>query len=292
MDRQKQYDWLRLAWTRGLSFEMAKDLLSLIGLPETIFATSYSSLCRVVSEPVARRISMKVDTEIDERIVATLEWIENTPGADLITLDDQRYPPGLLATPEPPLAIFAWGNTSYLKLPCVSLVGSSHPNQEGSDLARQWAQTLSQYQLVLVEGMCEGIERAALQGLWKEANAKAILVADRPIAVCDESVLNAMSQRHLVLSLIGPYDEHEEKRYSELRNRLLIGLCSSFVLVQASSRSRSLGLLREALDLNRNVMAIPGSIHSPLSKGPHRMIKEGARLVETVNEVWDEMQTV
>ena len=116
------------------------------------------------------------------------------------------------------------------------------------------------------------------------------MVSDVPMALSGEPVIEAMSRRHLVVSLMGPFDEEDEGRRWELRNRLWIGLSSSFVMVQASIRSRSLSFLREALDMNRNVMAIPGSIHSPLSKGPHRLIKEGARLVETTKEVLQEMQ--
>lgn len=290
MGRQERYGWLRLMWTRGLSFEMARTLLSELGLPETIFTTAYTSLVRYVPESVARRLSMVVDGEIDDRINRTLDWIESTPQADLIVLSDSRYPCGLLKTPEPPLAFFAKGNTSYLTLPTVSLVGSTHPNSEGIELARQWAMTLSQSPVAVIEGMSDGVERAALQGLWKETKAKAILVSDVPMALSSEPVIEAMSRRHLVVSLAGPFDEDEEVRRWELRNRLLIGLCSSFVMVQASIRSRSLSFLREALDLNRNVMAIPGSIHSPLSKGSHRLIKEGARLVETTKEVLEEMR--
>ena len=290
MDRQERYDWLRLMWTRGLSFEMARVLLSEVGLPEIIFATPYASLVRLVPDSVARRLCLAVDGEIDERINRSIDWIESTPQADLIVLSDSRYPRCLLKTPEPPLAFFTWGDTSYLMLPMVSLVGSTHPNSEGVELARQWAQTLSQTSLVVVEGMCEGIERAALQGIWKESRAKAILVSDVPMALSGESVIEAMSRRHVVVSLMGPFDEEDEGRRWELRNRLLIGLSSSFVMVQASIRSRSLSFLREALDMNRNVMAIPGSIHSPLSKGPHRLIKDGARLVETTKEVLQEMQ--
>ena len=290
MSRQEQYDWLRLMWTRGLSFDLAKTLLSAIGLPEMIFSESYSALCQVVPESVARRVCMRIDPEIHERIETALLWVERNPEADLIVMTDSRYPRRLLSIPEPPLAFFTWGDTTYLTIPGVSLVGSTHPNQEGVDLARQWAHKLSESCAVLVEGMSEGIERVALQGMWKQAQAKAILVLDRPMALCDESVVRAMADRHLVVSLVGPYDEIDEPQRWEFRNRLLLGLCSSFVLVQASIRSRSLSFLREALDLNRNVMAIPGSIHSPLSKGSHRLIKDGARLVETIEEVLDEMR--
>lgn len=289
MQRQEQYYWLRLMWTNGLSFEMAKNLLTTIGLPELIFSSSYATLCRVVPDDIARRLCMRVDSEIDERIQKTIAWIESTPSADLIALTDSRYPTSLLAVPQPPLAFFVLGDSSYLSQPSVSLLGSSNPNQEGIELAREWAMTLSQ-SVVVVEAMSEGVERAALQGVWKASQARAILVSDEPLGESRASVIEAMSQRHLVVSLIGPFDKVGAEQRWELRNRLLVGLCSSFVLVQASIRSRALNFLREALDLNRNVMAIPGSVHSPLSKGPHYMIKYGARLVETTNEVFEEMR--
>lgn len=290
MNRQERYDWLRLMWTPGLSFEMVKALLTAIGLPEIIFSSSYLTLSKVVPEPIARRLCVGADQKLGERIERALSWIDETPNADLITLIDPRYPSQMLLSPEPPLAFFVWGDTSYLSLPSVALVGSSHPNQEGLDLAREWAKSLSQSGVVLIEGMSEGIERSALKGLWKEPSAKAILVVDTPMAKVTEPVIEAMSQRHLVVSLNGPLDTIDDDDCWVLRNRLFLGLCSSFVLMQASARSRSLSLMREALDLNRNVMAVPGSIHSPLSKGSHRLIKQGARLVETTREVLEEMQ--
>ncbi len=290
MQRQEKYEWLRLIWTNGMTFAMAKTLLTEIGLPEVIFSSSFEQLLPLIPESVAWRLKQKIDRDIHDRIESCLSWLESTPNADMVTLIDSRYPKMMLTLPEPPLVFFVWGNTSCLQQRMVSLVGSRQPSVEGGDLSRSWSLSLAQRKIAIVEGLSEGVEREALRGAWKSKDSRVILVVDKGFeSYAQEPLVKLMSEQHLVVSLQGPFDGQDNRCYWECRNRLLLGLCSSFVLVQASARSRSLTLLREALDLGRCVMAVPGSIHSPLSKGPHRLIKEGARLVETTSEVFEEM---
>lgn len=275
--------WLRLALTPGMDIQSAHALLSEFGEPQDILSMKTTKLGAFISESLASRLKHP-DDQTRLQIEQALEWLASVPGARLITLADSDYPSQFLTVVEPPLAVLALGNTDLLVNPTLSLTGSENPNQEGIQIAESWAQVLASKPLSLVQGDADGIERHALVSALKTRPDHLIYISKIPLTdpkIAQQSTF--VANNGLALSLV--CFARAEEEFWQARHRLLAACCENFVLIQASPRAKSLRLMREIADMNRTVMAVPGSIHSPLSKGCHQLIKQGARLVESVDDI-------
>lgn len=287
MDDHSLTYWLRLLMIEGISSEYARALLTKIGLPEEIFNAKLSTLSAIVGEPLALRLRSGPTNEMMQQIESTLDWLRETPNASFVALDDKNYPQSFLTGGSAPIAFFAVGNLSLLSNTTVSLVGSRHPNELGIELAMQWAAKLSECEDVsIVQTDKEGIELSSVRGVAKVNTNALIWISSQPIAQTQlQEKVNFVSAKGLVLSSIFPTKPCANDFDLSTTRELFLATANAFVVVQAGMRSSVLGLMREAGDLGREVMAVPGSIHSPLSKGCHLLIKQGASLVEGTDDV-------
>jgi len=281
--------WLRLIATPGLGPRAARHLLAAFGLPDSVFGASAGTLAKAVPEPLARVLAARPSAEVQSTIDATEHWLASAPSHALITLADADYPRLLLETPDPPAVLFAVGRRELLNRPSLAIVGSRNATQRGVANAEAFAGVLARGGLTIVSGLALGIDAAAHRGaLDADSDAGTIAVVGTGVDIVYPASNRALTQRvreeGLVLSefpLRTPAIAHNFPR----RNRIIAGLARGVLVVEAALRSGSLITARLAADAGRDVFAIPGSIHSPLAKGCHRLIRDGAKLVESAHDI-------
>ncbi len=278
MNRVESNQWLRLVWTEGMTFSFTKDLLKAFGLPEKIFAASQAELSDVVPFPIAKRLAAKVDPLIEARLVSALDWLEATPSASLVTLADTDYPIAFFNVPEPPVVFFCQGRRELMTRRTLSFIGASHPTQEGLETLEAWIREIRKEPILLCETTQEGVALEALK-IAQTVRMPACVFPRQALA--QRKTVNA-DNLYLTIDPAGNDPEADRKLYA--------GFCENFVMLEDTLYSANLKFVRELLDLNKTVMAVPGSVHSPLSRAPHKLLKEGARLVENAADVLDAMR--
>ena len=220
----------------------------------------------------------------------TRNWLAQ-PGCRLIGLGDPDYPALWKQIAVPPCAFYARGRNELLNSNCVAIVGSRNATPRGLSDARDFARALSDAGVVIVSGMALGIDAAAHEGALAGAASTVSVVGTGPDRVYPRQhgdLARAIAERGCIVSEFALRTPPLERNFPR-RNRLISGLALAVLVVEAAKRSGSLGTARAAVEQNREVMAIPGSIHSPLSKGCHWLIKEGAKLVDCVEDVLQEV---
>ncbi|OYT98068.1 MAG: DNA-protecting protein DprA [Burkholderiales bacterium PBB1] len=292
LDRDELAAWLRLAETPKVGRDSARKLLAAFGSPEAVLAVSFDSHRQVVSEAVARAL-MAPPTGFDAKLERTLVWLSersDTPRA-IIPLGDARYPPPLLNTADPPLLLYAQGRVDLLHGEAVAIVGSRNPTPQGALNAREFAQALGAAGWIVVSGLALGVDGAAHEGALA-ASAGTIAVVgtglDRVYPRRHFDLAHRIARAGLMLSEYGLGTPALAAHFPQ-RNRLIAGLSRGTLVIEAALESGSLITARLALEAGREVFAIPGSIHSPQSRGCHALIKQGAKLVESAADVLDEL---
>lgn len=295
--------WLRLSLTTGIGRDTARRLLAAFGEPSHIFRQSESSLRQVVSAAQAHALLQTPD-DWPALMQATQDWLQT--GTDpmvsraVITLGDARYPSSMLDMPDPPLMLHALGQVSALqgldRLCAVAMVGSRNPTPQGLINAREFASNLSASGLVVVSGMALGIDGAAHEGALQGAPAGALATIavvgtglDRVYPKQHRDLAHRIALRGVILSEY-PLGTPPLAHHFPQRNRLISGLSQATLVVEAALPSGSLITARQALEQGRDVMAIPGSIHSAQAKGCHALIKQGAKLIESAQDVLEELR--
>jgi DNA processing protein len=279
--------WLQLTLTPGLGPVAIRQLLKQYGLPEQILARSHSELARHVPRATVEALD---SGEVAAAVAAALEWVEQ-PGHAVVTLADEAYPKPLLETPDPPALLYAHGRLDLLPRSALAVVGSRNATAQGERNAESFARAFSEAGLTIVSGLALGIDAAAHRGgLAGPASTIAVLGTGIDVTYPARNALlsREISQRGLLLSefaLGTPPAAHNFPR----RNRIICGLAQGCLVVEAALASGSLITARTAAEQGREVFAIPGSIHSPLSKGCHALIKAGAKLVESAEDVLTEL---
>lgn len=279
--------WLQLSLTPGLGAATVRKLLKQFGLPQAMLARRDAELASVIGPaPVQAMRSARVA----EAVERALQWAA-VDNHHVITLADEAYPRGLLEISDPPPVLYAHGRLELLAQPALAIVGSRNASAQGARNAEQFATALGDAGLTIVSGLALGIDASAHRG-GLESRSSTIAVLGTGIDVV-YPVRNAelaadIARRGLLLSefaLGTPAIAHNFPR----RNRLISGLARGCLVVEAAVESGSLITARCAADQGRDVFAIPGSIHSPLSKGCHVLIKSGAKLVESAEDVLAEL---
>ena len=286
--------WLRLMQTPGVGALTARQLLSVFGPPTLIFQASQAELTRVVSATVSSALLADPDRETQDLIARTLEWAAQ-PDHACITLDDPAYPQSLLDIPDPPPLLYALGDAALLNAPRrLAMVGARTPTAQGERDAQAFAQAFSEAGVTIVSGFALGIDAAAHRGALAAAGAQAgstIAVlgtgCDRVYPPRHKELAHLVAERGLLLSEF-PLGTSPSKGNFPRRNRLISGLSRGVLVVEAATHSGSLITARLAGEQGREVFAMPGSIHNPLAHGCHRLIREGAKLVETAQDVLEE----
>jgi len=279
--------WIDLSLVPGLGPSAYRALLSAFGLPHAIRSASRSQLARVVPEAIAAAI---VSDQRAATVAAALEWAEQ-PGRSVVTLADPDYPQQLLQIPDPPVLLYVRGDMRLLGAASLAIVGSRNATHQGVANAEAFARTLSEAGLTIVSGLALGIDAAAHRGgLDGRGSTIAVLGcgADIVYPMGNETLFEQIAADGAIASEF-PLGTPPSRENFPRRNRLISGLARGCLVVEAAFASGSLITARLAAEQGREVFAIPGSIHSPLSKGCHALIKQGAKLVESAKDVLEEL---
>jgi DNA processing protein len=219
-----------------------------------------------------------------------LEWLEQQNNG-VLTFNDTNYPLQLKEIADPPPILFVRGNPDLLSLPQIAIVGSRNPSALGKETAFSFARTLSLYGFVITSGLALGIDGASHRGAL---NAKGYTVAvagtglDRVYPARHKELATEIVNTGVMISEFPPGTTAKANHFPR-RNRIISGLCQGLLVVEAAKQSGSLITARMALEQNREVFAIPGSIHNPLARGCNALIREGAKLVETTQDILEEL---
>ena len=268
--------WAALA-SAGLATPVAVALLRAFGTPQHVLDASRASVEAVAGRAAAERLDAR-DASHD---ASTAAWI-GEPGHTLVAWGDADYPRQLLEIPDPPLALFALGRLALLARPAIAIVGSRQATPQGVEDAYAFARILAEAGLTVVSGLAQGID----------AGVSTIAVTgtgpDRVYPASHRDLAHAIVERGALVTEFAPGTPPLKENFPR-RNRLIAGLARGVLVVEAAPGSGSLITARLAVEQGRDVFAVPGSIHSPLSKGPHRLIRDGAKLVETAQDVLVEL---
>lgn len=288
--REERAQWLRLTLTAGLGPMGVRRLLEAFGLPEDVLAAGRTRIAAVLDAPRAAAL-LSDDDERDARIAATLEWA-HADGHHLITLSDAAYPRPLLQIGDPPPLLYVRGAPETLSKDLIAVVGSRHATPGGEANAHDFARALADEGLTVCSGLARGIDGAAHRGAL-EGRAGTLAVVgtgvDRVYPAAHRSLAQAIVARGAVVSEL-PLGTGVTRANFPRRNRLIAGLSLGVLVVEAAPHSGSLITARHAAEYGREVMAVPGSIHSPVARGCHRLIREGAKLVESAEDVLVELR--
>lgn len=285
--------WLRLTMEPDLGPAQARTLLAAIGLPQHIYEASVATLSKYLPTSLAAQLRQSASEDIAQRIQATLTWLEH-PRHHLLTLADPQYPPSLLALHDPPLLLYVNGDPTQLQSPALAIVGARNATPGGRDNARAFARHLAERGWCIVSGLAHGIDAAAHEGaLLAGAHAGGtIAVMGTGIDIVYPAANLQLAHRiaeHGTLVSEYPLGTPSLPHHFPQRNRIVAGLSQGVLVVEAAKQSGSLITARLAAESGREVFAIPGSIHSPLSRGCHALIRQGAKLVESGQDIDEEM---
>ncbi|MEK6685889.1 MAG: DNA-processing protein DprA [Pseudomonadota bacterium] len=279
--------WLHLNLIDGLGGESIRRLLIAFGEPAAIFSATTTALERIVKPPIAKHIKQGAD---GNKIAAALKWLEDPTNA-IITLADLDYPAQLLNIADPPPLLYFKGRRELLQELALAVVGSRNATPQGLSNAEAFSEAASNAGLCIISGMALGIDTAAHQGGLRGVAASIAVVGtglDIVYPAKNHPLAHKLAKEGALISEF-PLGTPAIGRNFPRRNRIISGMSQGCLVVEAALRSGSLITARQALDQGREVMAIPGSIHSPLSKGCHALIKQGAKLVENTQDILDEL---
>lgn len=278
--------WLQLTLTPGLGASVIRKLLRQFGLPQSVLARK-GELAAFATPAALEALHSET---VQAQVARALRWAAE-PGHFVVTLADDLYPRPLLEISDPPPLLYAQGRAELLQRSGLAIVGSRNATPQGELNAASFAKALSQAGLTIVSGMAQGIDAAAHRG-GLEGPGSTIAVLGTGIDVVypkrNAELAARIAAGGLLLSEF-PLGTGPVAANFPRRNRLISGLAQGCLVVEAALASGSLITARSAAEQGREVFAIPGSIHSPLSKGCHALIKSGAKLVESAEDVLAEL---
>ncbi len=284
--------WLRLTATPGVGPATCRTLLTAFGLPDALFGATRGELGRVVSGTVVDALLRPPTAALRDLIARTRAWCDE-PGHAVVTLADPRYPPALLETVDPPPLLYVNGRSDRLAGSLLAVVGSRNATPQGVIDARRFAGSLATAGHTIVSGLALGIDAAAHEGALAAGprSGSTVAVIGTGIDIVYPSSHRTLAHRIVESGVIVselPLGTTASAHQFPRRNRIIAGLSRGVLVIEAAARSGSLITARLASECGRDVFALPGSIHSPLSKGCHQLIRQGAKLVESVADVLEE----
>jgi len=284
---ERAADWLKLILVDGLGPRRMSALEAAFPNPLDAVEASEAQLRQA---GLTRRHIEQLRHPDQDRLERCLAWLAGERRW-LITREDALYPPLLKRIPDPPLALFVAGDPNILVAPQIAIVGSRNATSGGLQHARSFAATLARAGLTITSGLAEGVDGAAHAGCL-DAGGTTLAVAgtglDRVYPARHRDLAGRIAGSGALLSQFPPGIGPLRGNFPA-RNRIISGMSLGVIVVEASLRSGSLITARLASEQGREVFAIPGSVHNPLSRGCHRLIRDGARLVETADEVVEEL---
>jgi DNA processing protein len=298
MERDELAGWLRLALSLPIDGTAARRLLSAFGLPEAVFRQDAAALAQVVDRASADALRHE-PADLAERVATTLAWLHQDPQhRQVLTLGDPEYPRALLAMQDPPLMLYRLGRLAEAPQRALAIVGSRNPTPVGLQNARRFGRAFAQAGVTVVSGLALGVDGAAHEGALEGAGPEVLAT----IAVVGTGLDRVYPRQHLALAhriaergtMVSEYPlgtpplAHNFPR----RNRLIAALSQGTLVVEAALQSGSLITARLASEQGKEVFAIPGSIHSPQSRGCHALLRQGAKLVESAQDVLEDLRFV
>ncbi len=290
MNHQSKYNWLLLALTPNIGPVTFLKLIKHFGTPEHIFSAERETLSPFISNKTIDALKIRMAESAAD---AALKWSEGE-NCTLLTLEDDLYPVELVMHTTPPPLLFLRGQPELLQKRKIAIVGSRHPTPQGIQNATQFAHNLNDHGFVIVSGLAAGIDSAAHQGTI-HGNGETIAFLgtgiDRVYPSSNKKLAHTLIEKGLLVSEF-PLGVKPLAQNFPRRNRLIAALTEATLVVEATLESGSLITASLAVQMNKEVMAIPGSIHNPQSKGCHKLIKEGAKLVESVEDILTELPDI
>jgi DNA processing protein len=269
----------------GLTAEMVQALIAAAGGDLALAATARAA-AGVPLSPAARAFLIAPD---ERAVAADLAWLDAS-GTALVLWGDPAYPPLLAHTVGAPAALYVQGSVPLLSSPQLAMVGSRNPTPGGRTTAREFAAWFARGGITITSGLAVGIDAASHEGALRGGGSTIAVCAtglDRVYPAANRALAARIRAHGALLSEFPPGTAPLPGNFPQ-RNRIIAGLARGTLVVEAARRSGSLITARFALEAGRELFAIPGSIHSPLSRGCHQLIKEGAKLVEEADDVLSE----
>ena len=308
MEHEELSGWLRLALTPGVGDTSARKLLAAFGLPDAVLSQSGTSLQQVVTVAQAAALQ-RVPAGLAELLDRTWQWLQsrevNGATRRIVTLGDPMYPASLLETADPPVMLYLLGAPAFDLTQLgrsIAIVGSRNPTPQGESNARAFARAFGEQGITVISGLALGVDGAAHLGALDAVPAAAsaskathfatVAVVgtglDRVYPARHRELAHRITAHGLIVSEF-PLGTPPINSNFPKRNRIIAGMTRGTLVVEAALASGSLITARLAVEQGRDVFAIPGSIHSPLSRGCHALIRQGAKLVETAQDVLEEL---
>lgn len=288
MDDRELAAWLRLTLIPGVGSETRRGLLRAFGLPQSIFSATQSALIDVIGPKLAERL---LGHDCRSELDAALNWAGQA-GNRILTLADADYPQALLSSEDPPILLYAKGQVQFLNHPMLAIVGSRNATVQGERDAEAFAKALAEAGLIIVSGLALGIDAAAHRGALLAGSATVAVIgtgADRVYPARNATLARGIAEHGVILSEFSLATPALAANFPR-RNRIIAGLGLGCLVVEAAPKSGSLITARLAAEAGRDVFAIPGSIHSPMARGCHQLIRQGAKLVESAQDILEEIK--
>ncbi len=289
MNEAQRRAWLQLALTPYVGAESFLLLLQQFGSPEAALAASADAVRPCLHHKQALAAWTGDNAKAQQATDAALRWAEQ-PDCRLMLLCDGDYPVILTEGITPPPLLFLRGNTELLHRPSVAVVGSRHATPQALRIARDFSVAMAEQGIVVVSGMAAGIDTAAHQGALQGSGGTIAVWGtgiDRVYPASNKQLAHQIAETGLIVSEF-PLDTRPLAGNFPRRNRIIAALAQATLVVEAAPESGSLITAKLAAEMGREVMAVPGSIDNPHSKGCHKLIKEGAKLVECLDDIVQE----
>jgi len=287
----QQLNWINLALTPGIGPKAIQKLLAQNVSPSEIYhltVKDIQALC--ISEKIAQDILKHPPNKPSKRVEAALTWAQSS-SHHLITLDCTSYPEHLKHIATAPPLLMVKGNLDALSYPQVAMVGSRYPTSSGAQQAYDFAQQLSHLGVTITSGLAKGVDALAHQGVVDVSGSTIAVLGtgiDEIYPKANTKLAEQIIEQGALVSEF-PLGTKAMKGHFPRRNRIVSGLSLATLVVEATLKSGSLITARQALEQNREVMAIPGAIHNPQKAGCHFLIRQGAKLIETPEQVLEEL---
>ena len=281
-------DWLALLQAPQVGAATARRLAEGFGGPRAALHASDEDLHGAGVSPAARQVLRAPDWNAVDSV---LEWLHAEPGRTAVTLSSEHYPAQLAAIDDAPPVLFVRGNCRLLAGPQLAIVGSRNPTRPAVHTAHDFAAELSRMGIGIVSGLAAGIDAAAHRGALDVGGVTIAVAAhglDRVYPRQNIDLAHAIATQGALISEFVPGTAPLREHFPR-RNRIISGLSLGVLVVEAAIRSGSLITARLGAEQGREVFAIPGSIHNPMARGCHALIRQGAKLVETVTDIIEEL---
>lgn len=285
-------DWVWLTHQPGIGRASLRKLLSAFGSPRAVLTAAPAARRAVLGARAAVDVlAMPDEAALDLHVRDVHAWLDAADTRHVITLGDPAYPPMLMQTADPPLLLFVDGQLDALLRPALAVVGSRGATPQGLANAHAFARDMARLGWSIVSGLATGIDTAAHEGAL-DGSGPTIAVVGTGLNQVYPKVNEALALRIIQSGLLiseYPLGMPPLAANFPQRNRIIAGLSQGTLVVEAALQSGSLITARLAAEAGREVFAIPGSIHSPQARGCHVLLRQGAKLVETAQDLIEEM---